>query len=346
MKAILIFLFFFTCVSFSQKAKMSDAFKKGDYKNVIKYGKQILEKDPLDLDALLGIGKAYNSTSQYKKSFKYLLILNKYAKNDWQFAWSHIELTEAYFSTGNKRKAKEHYYKSLKYKGTKTSNKKMKRLSFLFGFHKVYKNWKTIERNNIIFHFQDVTLIKNLNFYMQVRENAFKNINSFFSSKLPKKIDFFVWKSNEEAKKVLGINLGKSFPKYCVSHNGSNQTIGHEIAHNISFWMDSSITKTRFINEGIGVYFDNSSRNKLRMAKTIFQKQKVEITNLWKNGSDYSEKILYPIAGAFVENLIQLDKEKFLELCKNQTYKNAKIIYEKDLDKIISDFEKQLNTNP
>jgi len=339
---ISLLLLFLTCVSFSQKKEMSIAFKNADYKNVIKYGKQILKKDSLDLDALLGIGKSYNALNQYNKSLNYLLKLNKNAKKDWQFSWVNIELVEAYFSTGNYRKAKEHYYKSLKYKGTKTSNKKIKKLSLLFGFDNVYKNWKTIERKNIIFHFQDVSLIKNVSHYMKSRENAFININSFFSSKLPKKIDFFVWKSNDEAKKVLGINLGITFSKYCVSHNRINQTIGHEITHNISFWIDNLIERTRFINEGIAVCFDNSNKNKLDLAKKVYHKDKVQISKLWKDGNEYSEKELYVIAGAFVETLIQFDKDKFLELCKNQSYGNAEIIYGKNLKNIILNFEKEL----
>jgi len=62
------------------------------------------------------------------------------------------------------------------------------------------------------------------------------------------------------------------------------------------------------------------------------------LRDVWKNGKNYSEAILYPVAGAFAEHLINYNKEKFLELCTKQTYENAQIIYDLDLVKILNNF--------
>ena len=339
----IIFLTVFFISGYSQKPEMSNAFKNKEFEKVIKLGKQLVESQPNDFDGLLVIGKAYNILNEFNNAIPYLEKAINCSAKDWQFAWSNIELMESNFAIGNIEKAKEFYKKSLEYKGTKNSTKKLKGLALLFGFDKVYENWKTLKTNNITFHFQNGTSLIDKENYIKERENAFLNINTFFSSYLPKKIDFFVWKSNDEAVKVLNKSLGFTNPKYCISHNRDNQTKGHEIAHNISFWLEKTNNRNRFINEGIGVYFDQTKTNRLEKAKKVLDNKKIDIKELWINGNNYSEKIFYPVAGAFIENLVLLDKKKFIELCKNQTYENAELIYGKELKEIISEFNIKLN---
>jgi tetratricopeptide (TPR) repeat protein len=339
----IIFLIGFCISSYAQKSEMSNAFKNKEYEKVIELGKQLIESEPNDFDGLLEIGKAYNFLNEFKKAIPFLEKARDCSKKDWQFAWSNIELMESNFAIGNIEKANEYYKKSLEYNGTKNSTKKLNDLALLFGFDKVYENWETLETENITFHFQNGTSIIDKENYTNEREKAFLNINTFFSSVLPKKIDFFVWKSNDEAIKILNKSLGFTIPKYCISHNRDNQSKGHEIAHNISFWFDNTNKRNILINEGIGVYFDQTRANRLENAKRVIQNQKIDIKELWINGNNYFEEFFYPIAGAFVENLVLIDKEKFLELCKNQTYENAKLIYGNELDKIISDFNNKLN---
>ncbi|GGH48209.1 hypothetical protein IA57_04330 [Mangrovimonas yunxiaonensis] len=339
----IIFLIAFCAFGFSQKSEMSNAFKNKEFEKVIELGKQVLESEPNDFDGLLGIGKAYNFLNKFENANTYLEKAINCAKQDWQFAWANIELMESNFAIGKIEQAKKYYKKSLEYKGTKNSTKKLRGLALLFGFDKVYENWEIMETENIIFHFQNSNSIPNKEKYIAERQKAFSNINAFFQSELPKKIDFFVWKSNEEAIKVLNKSLGFTEPKYCISHNRDNQTKGHEITHSISFWLDKANKRNRLINEGIGVYFDQTNMNRLEKAKKETQNQKIDIKDFWNNGNNYSEQILYPVAGAFVEYLILLDKKKFLELCKNQSYENAELIYGAELKKIISEFNKQLN---
>lgn len=339
----IIFLIGFCVSSYSQKSEISNAFKNGEFEKVIELGKKILESEPNDFDGLLGIGKAYNNLNEFNNAIPFLDRAKESAEKDWQYTWVNIELMESYFAVGNIKQAKEYYNKSLERKGTKNSTKKLRNLALLFGFDKAYDDWETMETDNVIFHFQNSNSISDKEEYVSERQKAFSNINSFFQSDLPKKIDFFVWKSNEEAMKVLNTSLGFSKPKYCISHNRDNQTKGHEIAHNISFWLDKANTRNRLINEGIGVYFDQTNTNRLEKAKKTVKNKKIDTKELWINGKNYSEQFLYPIAGAFVEYLIEIDKEKFLELCKNQSYENAELIYGAVLEKIISEFNKKLN---
>jgi len=96
--------------------------------------------------------------------------------------------------------------------------------SLLFGFDGFYKNWKIVETDNFRFHFQNMNDAE-IEKYITLRERAYKKINDFFKSKLPKKIDFYVWESKEDAKKILRKNLGFANPDFCIVHTHYQQTI-------------------------------------------------------------------------------------------------------------------------
>ena len=73
--------------------------------------------------------------------------------------------------------------------------------------------------------------------------------------------------------------------------------------------------------------------------------KKIVIKDYWENGREYSEEILYPLSGLFVQELIEkYGTEKFLEFFKNQTYENAKLVYGNELDSLIKEFENKLNS--
>ena len=165
----IIFLTVFFISGYSQKPEMSNAFKNKEFEKVIKLGKQLVESQPNDFDGLLVIGKAYNILNEFNNAIPYLEKAINCSAKDWQFAWSNIELMESNFAIGNIEKAKEFYKKSLEYKGTKNSTKKLKGLALLFGFDKVYENWKTLKTNNITFHFQNGTSLIDKENYIKER---------------------------------------------------------------------------------------------------------------------------------------------------------------------------------
>lgn len=342
-KALLLTCFY-TMTSYSQTIEeIVTAFKSKDFKKTINISKQYIESYPDDFNALLALGKSYNSLSKHKEAISYLEKAKKNSVKDWQFSWVYIELIKANFAIGNLKESRENYEIALQYKGTKNSKKELKSIAFIFGYDNFYNDWETLETDNIIFHFQKGTDIESKKIFMERRENAFVKINSFFNSNLPKKIDFFVWNSNNDAIKLLKKPLGFTKPQFCISHNRTNQTLGHELTHNISFWLKDKKKITRFINEGISVYFDLSNRNKIEKAKNVLKKHKTNFTikNFWVKDKEFPEEILYPVAGAFVEHLISFDKEKFLHLCKNQTFQNAQIIYGTEFENLIKTFNEK-----
>lgn len=343
MKRTIVFLFlFYSILAFSQKKEMAENFWKGDFDKTIEIGKKILEAEPNDFETILFMAKAENEKGNFKKAIPYLESAKKLMKEDWQKSWTLLEAAKSSFGDGNIEDAKKNYKEALKISGTKNSVKELKKFGMLTGLDEFYINWKIRESKNIIFHFEDKISEQEIERIVKTRQNAFEEINSFFNSNLPKKIDFFVWDLKESFNTVLNTNLGFSNPVFCISHNRLIQTPGHEIAHNVSFWKNNNNLSRKFINEGIGVCFDKQKNDKLQIAQEVYKNNPIDIKEIWKNQAKLGDNILYPIAGAFVDLLIKYDKEKFFQLNENQTYESASKIYGPEIDEIIENFTLKL----
>ena len=339
---ILLLFLFYSIVTFSQKKEMAENFRKGNYDKTIGIGKQILETEPNDFETILLIARAEDEKGNFKNAIPYLGRAKKLMTEAWQKSWTFLELAKNSFGTGKIEDAKSHYNEALKINGTANSEKELKKFGMLTGLDEFYENWKTKETKNLIFHYENTINEDDIEELTKTRQIAFEKINAFFSSRLPKKIDFFVWNLKEVYNPSLNENLGFSNPILCISHNRVNQTPGHEIAHNISFWKNNDNVRTRFINEGIGVCFDQHKNDKLKIAQETYKAIQIDIKEIWKNQSKLNDDILYPIAGAFINFLLEYDKEKFLKLTENQTYENAIKIYGENIDNLIYDFIKKL----
>ena len=90
---------------------------------------------------------------------------------------------------------------------------------------------------------------------------------------------------------------------------------------------------------GQSSYYKNE---KLKIAQETYKTNQIDIKEIWRNQTKLNDDILYPISGAFVNFLIEYDKEKFLKLTENQTYENAIKIYGENIDDLIDDFIKKL----
>lgn len=343
MKHLIIYTFLvFSTSCFSQKDELYYLINNGQYEKAIEIGKGLLISEPDSFNTYLSLLKAYNGYCDYENAQKYIDKSLELSKANWQYSWAYIEATNAYFGTGIVKKARKMYEKAKIYEGTKNSVKALNSLSLLFGFDDLYNDWEKVETENMIFHFQNGISKNDIDYIVKSRQSAFEEINSFFQSKFPKKIDFFVWNQSESFNTYLNTNLGFSNPKFCISHIRMKQSKGHEIAHNISFWYNKNNNRNGFINEGIGVCFDLEKNDKFQNAKEIYNKNQIDIKEIWKNPSISKESILYPLSGAFVCFLKDYDKSKFLKLVDDQSYESAEKIYEGKIDELINDFTNSL----
>lgn len=335
-----------TIVIYSQNnEELWKQYQQGEYAKVIEQVLPLIKKSPDDITLKLLLGRAYADNQQYNEALPFLEDAKTMDKsNGWIKSWSLAYLGVCYFRLSDNVKSKDCLKQSIELNATKNVNNFASRRLAIFGFTDIYNDFRVIEKEHIVFHFQPKSIDKigDIEKYMTVRELAFDSLSHFFLVKIPRKIDFFVWESNEDAIKTLNAPIGFSNPEMCIIHINYNQTVGHELTHVVSNHLNNMEAKTRLVNEGTAVYFDMTGRNRIKLAKEALQNgDTVNIKEMWRNPS-MPERYFNPIAGAFMEYLIQTGgKDKFLRLCINQSLGNAEQIYSPNLDSIIQTFERK-----
>jgi len=337
-------------ITFGQNSQIDDLWKlynSHEYKTAIDKAKTLLEKEKNNVDLNLIIGRSYTDLGEFRDAIAFLeSVVSNDNNNTWRKAWALSYLGTCYFMSQDYNKSESSLNECIKLNATKNATNNAYGQTLLFGFNDFFKTWKIIETDNFRFLFQSMSDIE-IEKYVSKREKAFSEINDFFKSTLPKKIDFYVWESREDAKKILRANLGFAKPDFCIVHTHYQQTIGHEMTHVISNYSTKMVNKTGLINEGTAVCFDQTNQDKEQIVKDWIKNngKQVEISEVWNNWKDYPEELTYPLSGLFIKELIDnFGREKFIVFFGNQTYDNAKIVFGDKLDKVIKDFENKINT--
>lgn len=350
MRLIITIIFILTSlITFGQNKQVEELGKiymSGDFDKTILKANEFLKNDPNNIDYKLLLGRALADKGDFNSAIPYLdYTVNNDPNNSWRKAWALGYLGTCYYMLQDYENSRKTTKECFDLNVTKNATRYAYKRILMFGFDDFYKDWKIVESDNFRFHFQNMRN-SDIEKYISSREKAFKNINKFFASDLPKKIDFFVWDSREDAKKLLIANLGFSDPRFCIVHSHFQQTKGHEMTHVISNYSTKMIMKTGLINEGTSVCFDQTNQDKEQIVKDWIKNngKKVEIKEIWKDWKDYPEELTYPLSGLFVEELIDnFGREKFIDFFGNQTYDNAKVVFGEKLDTIIKEFENKIN---
>ena len=337
-------------ISLGQNPPIDDLWKlynSQDLKSVIEKAKPYLEDDPNNIDLNLMVGRSFTDRADFKNALPYLELAAKNdSSNSWRKAWALGYLGVCYYMFGDYDGSKKSLKECFDSNVTKNAIQYAGMRMLLFGFNDFYKDWKVVESANFRFHFQNMG-DSDIKSFISSREDAFQNINTFFNSKLPKKIDFFVWESREDAKNLLRADLGFAEPGSCMVHSYYQQTKGHEMTHVISNYSTEMTIKTGLINEGAAVCFDQTNRNKEQIVEDWLNAngKKIQVGEIWANWKNYPEDVTYPLSGLFVRELIDnFGREKFIQFFGNQTYENARLIFGHHLDDVIKEFEKKINT--
>lgn len=318
----------------------------GDIDQTIEKAESCLANDPNNVDYHLLLGRALTDKGKFGEA---LPVLSFTVENDrgntWRKAWALGYLGTCYFMLGEYEKSAAATQEAFDMQLTRNASRYSHIHLLLFGFDAFYRNWKIVESEHFRFHFQNMS-DADLSNYIASRESAFDQINEFFAVSLPKKIDFFVWNSHNDALKLLKRNLGFADPGTCVVHAHFQQTRGHEMTHVISHYSAELPVKTGLINEGTAVCFDLSNNDREKMVKDWLatNEKSIAIKEIWTNWKAYPDELSYPLSGLFVQRLIdQFGREKFLEFFSKQSYENAKVVFGDELDRLIQDFEEQVN---
>lgn len=340
----LICLLFLSFALKAQHKDLSKLYLKGKYEKVLEKGLSKLNQSPDDAVLNMIIGRSYVAINKYQTS---ILYLEKAAKADNQHvsitAWSLAELGKAYYHTGQADKAMEFLRKAIDIKATRNCSRFARNCMMRFQMNKYFQKWSFRETEHLRFHFQDESVIEDIEQYITKHEETYQTINRFFKAELNKKIDLFVWKNREEAYDLLGRPIGFANSERKIINTWYKQTKGYEICHILCDIAIQPKKKTKLINEGICVYFDQISRNKMDEARKMLPKDKFHLFELWESPTQYERDLSYPIGGAFIDFLINKEgKVKMMMFLKDQTIENAEKVYP-DFKNLVKVFEAMLH---
>lgn len=320
-------------------------YNRGEAAKAAELGLAAIKDEPENIDLRQVTGRALVDSQQYAAALPHLAkVVELDGQKTWQSAWALAFAGYAHFGQNDPAKARAALEDSLKLKGTRNVINFARRAQTLLGFAPVYSNWVTLETEHFRFHFSPATQPLDTNRFAASREVAFTNINRFFQVRLPKKIDFFVWRSSADAEQAGVGTLGFARPELSIVQSAANQTRGHEMTHVICYQAVKPVQRTGLINEGIAVYFDQTGRDRLAMAKAAVKEAKLEsvsLTNMWAG------RVSYPVAGAFIERLHKKGgDEKLKQLARDQTLEAARKVYGEQLDTWMAEFEQELMAPP
>lgn len=320
-------------------------YNSGEAAKAAERGLAAIKDEPENIDLRQVTGRALVASGQFAAAVPQLeKVVELDGNKTWQSAWALAYAGYAHYGLSHYTNSQAALEASLKLKATRNVVNFAQRAQALLGFAPIYSNWVTLETEHFRFHFCPEVLSVGTNRFAATREAAFETINRFFQAKLPKKIDFFVWRNSADAEQAGVGTLGFARPELCLVQSAVNQTRGHEMTHVICHHAVRPVRRTGLINEGIAVYFDGTGRDRMAMAKSAVQAAKmptVSITNMWVG------RVSYPIAGAFIAMLHRKGgDEKLKQLAHDQTLEAARRIYGAELDAWIAEFEKELTGNP
>jgi tetratricopeptide (TPR) repeat protein len=353
MKVKILFLsLLFVSINYTQNIddKLRSLYEENKYSELIEKADSVLVTNPNNIVANFLKGRTLVDLNNYVDGKQFLQRAMEIEKNEPSLtAWGLFYLAKIEIASNNREKAREYLGNCIRMNATKNVTNAAKRNAILLGLDEYYKDWSEVETVHFVFLSQPNTQVSDKQNFAKSREAAFDTINSFFKTKIPRKIVFVVWNGDEDPLKIGIKQQGFARPELCCIHSRAFQTIGHEMTHVISYYVGKNLFRTRFINEGVGVTFDqDGGNNKIALAKANKIKEgftgKIDIKEAWNNPEKYPEWVYYSFAGEFVKRLIKkCGDERFLKLVSNQTYDFAKQIYGDQLQLIINELEKEIN---
>lgn len=266
----------------------------------------------------------------------------------WLAAWSHASLALCDWNRGDPDAARTEWEAARDLRATRNvTNQSVLHLVSLYP-HELFTGWTVLETGHFTFLFSPKLTGFDPDAFAARHEAAFARIAHWFGWEPDGPIRMIVWTGDEEAGAYGIPSLGFSLAQVSLIHARADQTVGHEMTHVISLRALRPARIAGLLGEGIAVYHDGRRGDRLKRARVAWVGRPAEaprpsIRELWSDWSLASEKWGYPLAGAFVEMLVEKGgRDRFLELFRDQTLERAEAIYGADFDAWVRDFEASL----
>lgn len=325
-----------------------ELYYKGELNQALGLAISLLSKSPEHPEINLIIGRIYVDLKQYSISIPYL---EKAIKNDPNFtkikSWGLAYQGVAFYMTNQLLEAKRVLQFCVDLNIEKDSVAFARKRLSLFGLSVFFEDWKNVTTNFFSIYAQP-PISQDIDKYLKEASDSLKLITSFVPYENRKRINIFLWQTWETGPIIIGESIPHENYIYLVSHlyfkNSISRTIAKIILYNRYFPIDPVISPLIF--EGFGFFIEKYNTDIYKETRDLIKGQNItnlSIKNLWNDWNSYSASIRSSVSAAFIKHLIENGgKDKFNELIKDMRYENAVKIYGKNLDNIISDFEKKM----
>lgn len=331
-----------------EKENISYQFSKRNFTEAIELSKEYLIDKPEDILVNHYLGRSLYSIDRKDEAAKYFKLAIQLDKDStWVSSWSYLYLGDYYSEKNDTFEAKKMYKKVIEL--DKTKNSVFRAKQSIFNLEDFKKDFTLIQTDHINFYFEKYGLIEDIEKYTREREDAFVIICSKLKIDPNFTIDFYVWNDSKDVYNQYGVNLGFSISEKGIIHSSKNQTIGHELTHTIVYHIyKESGFPNGLINEGIAVYFDLFKSYSIEDRVKAIEKstrEKISMKDLWSNWGTHSQRVSYPIAGGFVDFLIEKEGiDNMILILSDQSFANAKKIYGNKIELYIEEYESWLKS--
>jgi tetratricopeptide (TPR) repeat protein len=347
---LVVCVVFYSLSAIGQSPQLKELWKlydKKKYDEIIEKGEELLVKDLNNVEYNYWVGLGYYKKDQILESIPFFEKASMHEDPHSTIrARANILLGVCYYHQDEKEKSRKSLIEGKKVKIYKRINEGNEYWFERFGFDDFFLTWQKVESDHFKFNFQDTTDL-NYKRFIKKCEEAYTTIDTFFNSKIERKIDYFVWTSTTDARNIIKMANAHAFSDLFLIHGNTNENEGHEIAHVISLNYRKDLKMHRFISEGTAVYFDQTHLDKDEWFEGILENykiKKIDVKDVWLKWEEFPSAYSYSLGGLFVKELIkQYGQDKFLEFFVDQSYKNAKEVFGKGLEDFIDEFETKYN---
>jgi tetratricopeptide (TPR) repeat protein len=356
----LVFLAVYTSARCQNFNEIDNLFKQKKFNEAIAACTNYIKTDTTNARVYDEIGRCYNAVHQYGNAIPYFeKAIAMDGDSTFLTGWAYCDMGLAHIKSGDEARGRQELYKTVELGQTRNSVNTA--LNILRNMAKgkditaasmdenlnTIPNWVVMEGAHIKYFFEDTFGISYLvQKFIARHEQAFDTLNTVFEAKLPVKITYYVWLSEERARRVLHCGpLGFATPENYTVNTRINQTVGHEMTHVLSYWAWGSVpvNTSKFIDEGVASAFNLDGMDKIAKARRAVEGKNLNsVLNIWEEGTAASEDLIYPVGGAFLQFLYRNGSfSDFKKLIKDQTIPAAKEIYGKQkLSDLVQQFDK------
>ncbi|MBE0565779.1 MAG: hypothetical protein IH621_07490 [Krumholzibacteria bacterium] len=329
-------------------------YQQGDFDAVIRQGKELLISGEETAQVNLAVGRALADLGQWAEAEVFLrraADLDATGKT-WVYAWAYVYLGNAAWTGGEPDAARQAWILARDAGATPNATRAARMNLVGLGLDESFASWHRFTTDHFAFLFSDRLVDLDRTVYAREHEEAYAAISAWFGGGPEQPIRFIVWADQDEATAAGMPELGFARPELNLVHCLVQQTVGHEMTHVIAVAARQPTVRIGLINEGTAVFHDRTGRDRLAVARRVLAAATTEaggplppvaLRALWDDWSLLPAGVSYPLAGAWVERLVEKGgREKFLEFFRDQSREHARQVYGADLEGWIDGFEADL----